>query len=301
MRGAPGSLPPFVTVPWYAAHSAAPGGRAPGQTGGWLGRGFDPFLVTGDPSQSDWKISTLELLEGVSVGRLNNRNALLDSLEQSRRHQRASALSAGFNWQKDQAMELLTSPAVRTAFDLNQEPQQVRDQYGINIHGQSVLLARRLIEHGVPIVSVNWHDDGRNYWDTHGNVFKRLKDDLIPPTDRAISALLSDLASTGLLQETLIVWVGEFGRAPVVNKSAGRDHHPFCYSGFLAGGPIRGGQTYGTSDSRAHYPASQPVRPQDFISTVLLALGIDQETALTDRDGRIHRVHAGAPLHDLFV
>jgi hypothetical protein len=271
LRGAPGNLPPFVTIPWYAAHSAAPGGRAPGQTGGWLGAARDPFLVTGDPSQPDWKISALELPGGVSVDRLEKRRALLDLFEE-RHWADASPQAPDFAWQREGAIDFLTSPDVRQAFDLTQEADAVRERYGRNIHGQGVLLARRLVEHGVPIVSVNWHDDGKNYWDTHGNVFKRLKHDLIPPTDQALSALLEDLSQSGLLAETLVVWVGEFGRAPVVNGSAGRDHHPFCYSGLLAGGPIVGGQTYGTSDARAHYPDSLPVRPQDFMSTILLAL-----------------------------
>lgn len=300
LRGASGNLPPFVTIPWYAAHSAAPGGRAPGQTGGWLGRGHDPFLVTGDPSQPDWKIDTLELMGGVSTDRLERRQSLLDAFDE--RHWRSEAgQPPQFNWDRQRAVELLTSPAVRQAFDLTAEPDPVRERYGRNIHGQSVLLARRLVEHGVPIVSVNWHDDHRNYWDTHGNVFSRLKNDLIPPTDRAFSALLEDLERSGLLEETLIVWVGEFGRAPVINGSAGRDHHPFCYSGLLAGGPIRGGQTYGTSDPRAHYPESLPVRPQDFMSTIMLALGIGEETMIADRVGRPHLLHQGKPLRELFA
>ena len=300
LRGAPESLPPFVTIPWIVAHSAAPGGRAPGQSGGWLGRAHDPFVVAGDPSRPDWKIDALELQGGVSLDRLKNRNALLDSLEKQRWKAAPSGAAPGFGWQRQDAVELLTSPTVRKAFDLNREKAADRDRYGRNIHGQSVLLARRLIEHGVPLVSVNWHDDRRNYWDTHGNNFNRLKDDLIPPTDRAIGALLTDLEQSGLLSETLVVWVGEFGRSPVVNGSAGREHHPFCYCGFLAGGPIQGGQTYGKSDARAHYPISQPVHPLDFASTVLDALGVDEETTITDRLNQPVRVHGGKPITDLF-
>jgi len=301
LRGAPGNLPPFVTIPWYAAHSAAPGGRAPGQTGGWLGPGRDPFLVTGDPNHPDWKISTLEFQSGVSADRLQMRQRLTSAFDAQKWNQNATTLSPNFAWQRDQAIEFLTSSAVRSAFDLSKEPHPVRERYGRNIHGQSVLLARRLIEHGVPIVSVNWHDDRKNYWDTHGNVFPRLRDDLIPPTDLAFSALLEDLDRTGLLSETLVVWVGEFGRAPVINGSAGRDHHPYCYSGVLAGGPIRGGQTYGTSDARAHYPDTLPVSPQDFMSTIMLALGIGKTTTIADRAGRPVHLHQGSPLPDLFV
>ena len=155
-------------------------------------------------------------------------------------------------------MDLLTSTRVRSAFDLSKEPDSIRDRYGRNTHGQSVLMARRLVEHGVPLVTVTWHNDGKNFWDTHGNNFNRLKDDLIPPADMALSTLLADLDERGMLEETLVVWVGEFGRKPQINtKNSGREHWPFCYSGLLAGGGIRGGMTYGTSDAHGAYPNSQ--------------------------------------------
>ncbi|MBX7167123.1 MAG: DUF1501 domain-containing protein [Pirellulales bacterium] len=136
--------------------------------------------------------------------------------------------------------------------DTTGSASRVRDRYGRNLHGQCVLLARRLVEHGVPLVSVNWHNDGQNFWDTHGNNFNRLKHDLIPPADQALAALLTDLEDRGLLDETLVAWVGEFGRRPQITRgNAGRDHWPFCYSGLLAGGGIRGGAVYGESDKRA--------------------------------------------------
>ena len=135
------------------------------------------------------------------------------------------------------AFELLASGKVRDAFDLDREPAAVRDRYGRNIHGQCVLLGRRLLEYGVPIVNVNWHQDHRNFWDTHGNNFNRLKRDLIPPADMALTALLTDLEDRGMLDDTLVVWVGEFGRKPMISKNnAGREHWPYCYSGLLAGG-----------------------------------------------------------------
>ena len=150
-------------------------------------------------------------------------------------------------------------------------------------------------------MSVNWHNDGRNFWDTHGNNFNRLKDDLIPPADRALSALLEDLEARGMLDETLVVWVGEFGRKPQINPAnAGREHWPFCYSGLLAGGGIRGGSVYGQSDAQAAYPIADPVTPQDFGTTIVHALGIPIDTVLKDREGRPHRVTSGKVIEPLF-
>ncbi len=148
--------------------------------------------------------------DDITLDRLNHRQGLLATIDQQRRIAERAA-DAGVDAFKKKALSMLSSPAARQAFDLAAEPDAVRDRYGRNIHGQSVLLARRLIEHGVSLVSVNWHNDGRNFWDTHGNNFNRLKDDLIPPADQALSALVEDLASRGMLDETIVAWVGEFG------------------------------------------------------------------------------------------
>ncbi len=205
---------------------------------------------------------------------------------------------------KQRAFDLLSCQKARNAFDLTQEPAQVRDRYGRNIHGQCVLVARRLIEHGVPLVSVNWHNDGRNFWDTHSHNFTRLQNDLIPPADQALSALLEDLDERGLLDETIVAWVGEFGRRPQIDGGnaghGGRAHWPFCYSGLLAGGGIRGGAVYGRSDRHAAHPAESPVTPQDYAATLLHALGVDGETTIADRTGRPVRVCTGTPITALF-
>lgn len=300
LRTAPAGLPSFVTMPWLAAHSAAPGGRAPGQHGGWLGHKYDPFLVTGDPSKPDWKVPALTLLDGISERRLGDRRSLLQFLDTQRAGLSQLAHTNEMSAHQQRAFGLLTAPTVRRAFDLTEENDADRDRYGRNIHGQSVLLARRLVEHGVPLVSVNWHDDGRNYWDTHGNNFPRLKNDLIPPTDRAISALFEDLERSGLLEETIVAWVGEFGRSPRINASAGREHHPYCYSGLFAGGGIRGGTVYGASDKQAGHPAEKPVVPQDFVATLYHALGVGPEDTLNDHLSRPHRIYEGKPLESLF-
>ncbi|MBX3444627.1 MAG: DUF1501 domain-containing protein [Planctomyces sp.] len=298
--GSPLGLPGFVTMPWLAFHPAAPGGKAPGQHGGWLGRTFDPLLIEGDPNASGWTVPALSLLDSVSAARLDRRFELLRGFDDQRRALESGAALA-LGGQQQQALNLLTAPAVREAFDLTQEPDAVRDRYGRHVHGQCVLLARRMAERDVPFVSVNWHNDGQNFWDTHGSNFRRLQNDLIPPADAALSALLTDLEERGLLDDTLVVWVGEFGRAPRINGSdAGRDHHPYCYSGLLAGAGIRGGAAYGTSDRIGSRPASDPVSPHDLAATMLHALGVPAEQTLPDPFGRPMPLYSGRPVEALF-
>lgn len=300
-RGPSGTMPPFVTLPWITMHPAAPGGRAPGQNGGFLGTSYDPFVLTGDPSETNWSVPALNLMEGVTSQRLQNRAALLKSIDAQRRAVDAIGSASELASHQVQALGLLSSPEVREAFDLHRESDESRDRYGRNIHGQSVLLARRMVERGVTLVSVNWHQDNQNFWDTHGDNFRRLKNDLIPPADRALTALLTDLDERGLLNETLVVWVGEFGRRPYIAKeNAGRDHWPFCYSGLVAGGGIRGGQVYGRSDREAAHPAENPVSPQDFAATLFHALGIPSDAVLHDRQLRPHAIYGGKPILDLF-
>lgn len=299
-------LPSFVTMPWKAFHPAAPGGEAPGQHGGWLGKSHDGLLLTGDPSLADWKPSALALPADMTLERLQSRYELLRSFDKQRRSlDNKALLQSGpldLEGHQSKALDLLTSPRVREAFDLNREPDAIRERYGRNIHGQSVLMARRLVEHGVPLVTVNWHNDGKNFWDTHGDNFNRLKNDLIPPSDMALSALLEDLDQRGMLEETLVVWVGEFGRKPEITAAnAGREHWPYCYSGLMAGGGIRGGTVYGASDAKAAYPATDPVTPLDFATTIVDALGIPVDTVLEDREGRPHRATSGKILESLFA
>jgi uncharacterized protein (DUF1501 family) len=302
LRPSPRGLPPFVTMPWLAYHPSAPGGKAPGQHGGWLGKTWDPLLLEGDPAQPEWSVPALSLAAGLSAQRLQDRRRLLAEIEAQRRALDARTSIAALDDQQQKAFGLLTSPDVRSAFDLAQEPDEVRDLYGRNTHGQCVLLARRLIEHGVNLVSVNWHNDGKSFWDTHGDNFKRLQHDLIPPADRALAALLADLESRGLLRETLIVWVGEFGRRPQITRSnSGREHHPFCYSGLLAGAGVRGGAVYGASDATAYYPAANPVSPHDLNATVMHALGIPHDAALADAAGRPIPLYGGQPIEALFA
>ncbi|TWT34670.1 DUF1501 domain-containing protein [Blastopirellula retiformator] len=295
-------LPSFVAMPWKALHPAAPGGEAPGQHGGWLGSAYDGMLLTGDLNDPKWRPQGLGLPADLGLDRLESRVALLKKLDAQRADLHQSLAGAAFNNHQSRAIEMVGSAKVRSAFDLTQETDATRERYGRNIHGQSVLMARRLVEHGVPLVSVNWHNDGKNFWDTHGDNFNRMKNDLMPPADMALAALLQDLEDRGMLDETIVAWVGEFGRKPRISQNnAGREHWPFCYSGLLAGGGIQGGAVYGESDKHAAYPVSDPVTPQDFATTILHAMGVDTSATLLDRENRPHHVCSGRVLQDLLI
>lgn len=302
LRPTTGGLPSFVAMPWKAFHPAAPGGEAPGQHGGWLGPAYDGMLLSGDLNAADWRPQGLSLPADIGLRRLESRAALLQQLDSQRAALQEALSVAAYEGHQARALEMISSPRVREAFDLTQESQATRERYGRNTHGQCVLMARRLVEHGVPLVSVNWHNDGKNFWDTHGNNFARLKDDLIPPADRALAALLEDLEERGMLDETLVAWVGEFGRRPQITRNnAGREHWPFCYSGLLAGGGVHGGSVYGESDKHAAYPILDPVSPQDYATTVLHALGIPVAASLLDREQRPHRITSGRVLQELLA
>jgi len=300
-RPARGAVPPAVTMPWTVAHPAAPGGRAPGQHGGWLGKRFDPFAVVGDPNAPGFRVGGLDLPEGLTQGRLQGRSALLEHLAG-----RAAIPGPGpESWDgfRGRALDALGSAEARGAFLLEKEDPKVRDRYGRHIHGQCLLMARRLVEAGVHLVTVNWHDDGQNFWDTHGENFTHLKDRLMPPADRGFSALLDDLSDRGLLDETLVVWVGEFGRAPKITRAGtgGREHWPRCYSAVMAGGGVRGGLVHGASDRWAAFPARDPVSPDDVGATILHALGIDPSQEIPDTLNRPLRINSGTPLRTLFA
>ncbi len=295
-------LPSFVTLPWKALHPAAPGGEAPGQHGGWLGPSHDGLLLSGDPNDPAWTPSGLSLPQDMTLSRLESRFQLLKLLDVQTQKLHQAQASQNLQDHQRRAFELLASPRVRQAFDLASETDQTRDRYGRNIHGQCVLMARRLVENGVPLVTVNWHNDGRNFWDTHGDNFNRLKNDLIPPADQALATLLEDLQERNMLDETLVVWVGEFGRKPQITEAnAGREHWPRCYSGLMAGGGISGGAIYGASDAHAAYPERDPVSPLDFATTIIHALGIPTDLTLNDRENRPHKITAGKVIHELFA
>ena len=212
------------------------------------------------------------------------------------------------------AYDLLTSRSAMEAFDLSKEDPKLRDLYGRNTHGQAVLQARRLVEAGVPVTTVFWQNDGITnvsvYWDTHSRNFIDLKDRLMPPADQAFSALLDDLEARGLLDTTLIVWTGEFGRTPRVGQSVvggagagkdGRDHWPHCFSSVLAGAGIKGGTVYGASDRWAAYPARDPVKPADLAATIYHLLGVDPSHELHDTLGRPLQLCTGRPVEGVLA
>ena len=201
-------------------------------------------------------------------------------------------------WQRP-AVGLLRSPGLRRAFEIDRESDRVRTSFGRHLFGQGCLLARRLLEAGVAFVTDYWHYEGPDdspVWETHGNNFKHLRERLMPLSDQALAALLADLAARGLLDDTLVLCFGEFGRTPRVNKNAGRDHWPYVQSVVLAGAGVRGGSVYGASDRRSAYPADQPVTPADLAATVLHLLGVPPDLALTDRLGRPLRARSGRPV-----
>jgi hypothetical protein len=197
------------------------------------------------------------------------------------------------------AYELLSSSASREAFNLSKEPERVRDAYGTGPFGRNCLLARRLVEAGVPMVTV--YSFGNRDWDTHGHNFRDLKNTLLPPTDRGLSALLTDLDSRGMLEDTLVVWMGDMGRTPRINGGAGRDHWSFCYSILMAGAGVKPGQVYGASDKSAAYPSTNPVSPTDIAATIYHLMGIDPTTHITDQQGRPFVACTGTPVQSVLV
>jgi uncharacterized protein DUF1501 len=289
--------------------------QLPGQIAGFLGSAHDPFQVSADPSSPDFRLGELELPGDVSVDRLDDRAALLRRLDARRRRieagAEAGARTSGSGAARrvdpcdvytEKAFRLLHSPAVRRAFDLAVEDPKLRDRYGRTKLGQSVLLARRLVEAGVRFVTVydgQYNGQDAN-WDAHASVFPRLKDHLLPPSDRAFAALIDDLSSRGLLEETLVIAMGEFGRTPKINGTAGRDHWPYCYSVLLAGGGIRGGITYGSSDKLGAYPDTDPVTPGDLAATLFWRLGLDPTREMIDLTGRPYKLADGQPITALF-
>ena len=291
--GYSGSLPPYVITP--APHCDSLVYITPGQYGACLGPRFDPLVINGDPNKDDFKVPNLGLAEGISPGRFETRRGLLDRLD---RCALESAAMEDYEVNQTKALGLMAAAEARQAFDLSREPAAVRERYGRHTWGQSHLLARRLVEAGVRFVSTV---NGPSItWDTHKDNFNQLKNRLVPPMQQAYVALLDDLSERGLLDTTLVVWMGDFGRTPAINKDAGRDHWPQCYSMVLAGGGIRGGQVVGESDRTGAVPKLRPVVPADIHATVFKALGYDSAgmTYYTD-DGRPMQLSTGQPISEL--
>jgi hypothetical protein len=292
---------PFVSMPYVTAEGRG-GPPQPGFFGGWLGRNHDPLFVLRDPNAADFGVPELTLASDFPAARLDARKRLMESIGGGDGTLRGIRPLQDMDRFQEKAFDLLTSPITRRAFQLDQESAFVRDAYGRNIYGQSVLLARRLIEAGTRVACISWAPDANATWDTHGQNFKKLRAELLPPLDAAVASLLQDLVDRRMLDRTLVAVMGEFGRTPKVNAAAGRDHWNFCYSLLLAGGGIKGGYVYGASDKIGARPASNPVLPAQIIATVYHCLGLSHTHELHDRlDRPFQLVPWGNPLVELLV
>jgi Protein of unknown function (DUF1501) len=305
---------PFASLP-YVFQNVVP---TPCQGGGFLGREYDPLLVDVDPEKKIYPVESIRLREGLSIDRLYQRRSLLSQLDS---HHGSMQVAHSMSDFYDKALRLIESETLRNAMDITQEPQSVRERYGFaegpslkgevnggggemgfarQMRGQNLLLARRLVEAGVPFVNVyDCKQQGQN-WDAHVNCASQHKNYLLPPADQALAALIEDLDSRGLLESTLIVATGEFGRTPKINPQAGRDHWPNCYTVLMAGGGVQGGAIYGSSDRHGGYPATDPVTPGDIAATIYWRFGLNHATELRDSIGRPHRLATGEPIVRLF-
>lgn len=287
-------LPPAVSLNAPANQVSANNHIFPGFFAGFLGHGNDPLFVSQHADRSDFApFSTLAARD-----RLAGRQRLLAGFERLAGRFEDEFIARQLDDNYDRAFRLLTSPRARQAFDLDREPGELRQRYGMTPFGQGCLLARRLVESGVSLVTVNWERDDA-FWDTHKNNFTDMKAKLLPNLDRGFSTLLADLKQRGLLDETLVVWLGEFGRTPRINKFAGRDHWAACNTVLLAGGGMDGGRVYGASDARASHPARNPVRPEDLSATLYYLLGIDPRMHLHKPEGQPVTLSTGEPIWDL--
>lgn len=287
LRPAPPTVVPHVCLP-YITKEGAGGPPQPGFFGGFLGRSSDPLFVLKDPSAADFAVPELTLRAGVSAERLDVRRALFRALDQRAADRAAAGAMDSF---QQRALDLLSSPETQRAFRIADEPDGVRERYGRNIYGQSVLLARRLIEAGTRVVTVSWAPDANATWDTHGGNFEKLKGSLLPQFDAACASLIEDLVERGLFERTIVAVLGDFGRTPRINSNnGGRDHWNQCYSVMLAGGGFRRGTIYGASDATGAFPARDPLVPGHIIATLYHLLGIRPDHELDDQLGRPHRL-----------
>jgi hypothetical protein len=291
----------------------------PGQFGAKLGVQYDPMYLLGDrKTPTKFTAPSLELQAGIDPSRLETRRNLLTTLDDARRDFETFASTKTWNQQTARAMSLLASSSTASAFDISNEPEAVRKRYGDSVNAMSLLMARRLVEVGVPFVTVFWlgHGIGTSVakkcksagsWDTHGSNFDCLKENLLPEFDQCFSALIEDLSDRSMLDETLLLITSEMGRKPKIGDprsggvtGAGRDHWTHCLTDVMAGGGIKGGQTYGASDRFGEYPADNPVTPADVTKTVYEAMGIEDLEA-TDREGRpFNLLTEGQSITELF-
>lgn len=290
LKGRRTDLPPFVVLPETMGRG---GGNLPnGQAGGFLGKSHDPFALMADPSQPDFQVPDLLPPKTISEARLNRRQKLRDIVDDTVRSFEANENAALLDENFQAAWRMMTSSQARDAFDLTKESPDTRDRYGMNRFGQCCLLARRLVEAGVRFVTINTFLTVFNEvtWDIHGSKpftsIAGMKDIVAPMYDQGYAALISDLQQRGLLDNTLVCNLAEFGRTPKVNPAGGRDHWPQCFTVYFAGGGVRGGQVVGASDPIGGVPADRPVQPADVIATIFHSLGLELESHLPGPAGR---------------
>lgn len=321
--GSRNNLPPAVVLPERLVHYS--GRIIPGQFAGLMGSHRDPWFIEASPYHSTsygafpqyqfdhqergnkderkFQAPNLALPQGVDPLRMSGRTGLLATLEQQRQELDQSASTRNFDGLRQSVISLLTDVKVKNAFDVTAADDKTQDRYGRNSFGWSLLMARRLVEAGVSLVQVNLGNN--ESWDTHGEAFPHLKDKLLPPTDRALSALLDDLAEGGMLDDTLIVMAGEFGRTPKIThlpqyyKLPGRDHWGAVQTVFFAGGGVRGGQVIGSSDRIGGYPANSPQTPENMAATIYQSLGIPSTAVWHDEVNRPHHIYHGEPIEGL--
>jgi hypothetical protein len=317
-------LPAYVYLPHYFAWGEGGAIRGPGPYAGFLGRRYDPLFSDARPWLDEgtrrggspgylWRgepyIADYTMAEGLTLDRLDTRRSLLAQLDTQLRRAESQPALAGLDRVRQRAFGLLTSSKLKSAFDLDSVDPRVRDRYGRTLFGNSTLIARRLIEAGVRLTTVSWEwyhtrlgvpdDTG---WDTHVNNFNACRNVLLPNFDKTFAALMEDLDQRGLLDETLVAVLSDFGRTPRINGNAGRDHWTYCYSVLLAGAGIRGGTVYGASDAHAAYVKDLPVRPADICATIYECLGINPHMQLYDRAGRPHpAAQGGEPIREILA
>ena len=300
-------LPTFVSYPYVIRDGAI----TPGQHASFLGKAHDPLLVTEDPNSPNFKLPQLSLPENLSPDRLANRRAMQKLINQQTRLLDYSAEAQGLDAYYERALSMLNSTKVREAFDLSQEPEKTRAAYGRTTYGQGCLLARRLVEAGVKFINVYFssniggQSETSGGWDTHGfnntRMFPIMKAWHLPMTEHTLPVFLNDLDERGLLEDTLVVWMGEFGRTPKINENISRDHWPQCYTVLLAGGGVKRGYIHGASDKHGAYPDRDPVSPDDLAATMFHLLGIHHETEVYDHLNRPLPIAAGKPVYGVLA
>jgi len=305
LKSGPRVLPPAIRLPHHIFNTDQ--SVWPGQDAGFLGAESDPWLFRCEPASPGFQIPEFQLVREVPTLRFQGRRDLLRKLDAGiEALQRRGGDLEAFDDKQSQAFQLLGSSQSKTAFDLDREPDRVRDRYGRNQFGQSVLLARRLAEAGVSLVQVNWfrgpdEPSEAPCWDSHADETRRLKNVLLPPLDQAYAALLQDLLDRGMLDDTLVVCMGEFGRTPKFNPRGGRDHWGHVFSVALAGGGVQGGAVFGASDNQGAYPSSGIVRPSDLTATIFHCLGYSPNTEIHDRLGRPLRISSGRVVREILA